>query len=94
MEHVSLREANVHFSKYVKKVKAGEEIVLTDRGKPVALMKPIPATKDPVEDRLLLMAQKGLLRRSTAKRVRLHKLVRLNGKPLSKLIQESREERL
>jgi prevent-host-death family protein len=94
MEHVSLREANVHFSKYVKKVKAGEEIVLTDRGKPVALIKPIPASKDPVEDRLHLMEKKGLLRRSMAKRIKLHKLVRLNGKPISRIIEESREERL
>mgnify|MGYP000120851158 CR=1 FL=1 len=94
MEHVSLREANIHFSKYVKKVKAGEEIVLTDRGKPVALIKPIAESKDPFEDRLLLMEQKGLVRRSMAKSVRLHKPVRLNGKPISRVIEESREDRL
>jgi antitoxin (DNA-binding transcriptional repressor) of toxin-antitoxin stability system len=94
MEHVSLREANIHFSKYVKKVKAGEEIVLTDRGKPVALMKPFPASKDPVEERLLLMEKKGLLCRSRAGRVRLRKLVRLNGKSISKIIEENREERV
>jgi prevent-host-death family protein len=39
---IGLREANQRFSKAVKAVKAGEEVVLTERGKPIAVLKPFP----------------------------------------------------
>ena len=35
---IGLREANQQFSKAIKAVKAGEEVVLTERGKPVAVI--------------------------------------------------------
>ena len=45
---MGLREANQHFSSIVKAVKAGREVVLTERGKPIAVVKPIrkPATTE------------------------------------------------
>jgi prevent-host-death family protein len=52
METVGLREANVHFTSYIKKVRAGAEIVLTDRGTPVAIIKPITSNECPLEMRL------------------------------------------
>jgi prevent-host-death family protein len=33
---VGIRELRAHLSRYVKRVEAGEEIVVTDRGRPVA----------------------------------------------------------
>ncbi len=36
MRHVSLRDANQGFAKLIAEVEAGEEVVLTRRGKPVA----------------------------------------------------------
>ncbi len=36
---IGLREANQQFSKAMKAVKAGEEVILTDRGRPVAVIK-------------------------------------------------------
>ncbi|KAA0241375.1 MAG: type II toxin-antitoxin system prevent-host-death family antitoxin [Candidatus Brocadia sp. AMX2] len=41
MLQVGLREANMHFSKYLKLVKEGQEVVVTERGKPVAVIKPL-----------------------------------------------------
>jgi prevent-host-death family protein len=35
---VGIRELRAHLSRYVKRVEAGEEILVTDRGKPVARM--------------------------------------------------------
>ena len=37
---MGLREANQNFSKAIKAVKAGQEVVLTERGKPIATIKP------------------------------------------------------
>jgi prevent-host-death family protein len=37
---LGLREANQRFSKVIKAVRAGKEVVLTDRGCPIAVIKP------------------------------------------------------
>jgi prevent-host-death family protein len=42
-QRVSLREVNQHFTRYVKAAEAGERILITRRGKPVALLSPLPA---------------------------------------------------
>ena len=41
---MGLREANQHFSRAVRAVKAGREVILTERGHPVAVIKPLRAT--------------------------------------------------
>ena len=43
---VNLREANQHLSRYVKAVEAGDVVVITRRGKPVARLIPEPATRE------------------------------------------------
>ena len=43
---MGLREANQQFSKAIKAVKAGREVVLTERGKPIAVIKPLPQYKN------------------------------------------------
>jgi prevent-host-death family protein len=61
---MGLREANQHFSRAVKAVKAGEEVVLTERGKPIAVLKPV-AAKAKAEAGLQQLEAAGLLRRAT-----------------------------
>lgn len=41
MLQVGLREANMPFSKYLKLVREGQEVVVTERGNPVAVIKPL-----------------------------------------------------
>jgi prevent-host-death family protein len=38
---MGLREVNQRFSKAIKAVKAGKEVVLTERGKPIAVIRPL-----------------------------------------------------
>ena len=38
---MGLREANQSFSKAIKAVKAGKDVILTERGKPIAVIKPL-----------------------------------------------------
>ena len=44
---LGLREANQHFSKAIKAVRAGKEVVLTERGQPIAVIKPIKIGTSP-----------------------------------------------
>ena len=92
---MGLREANQRFSKAIKSVKAGKEVVLTERGKPIAVIKPI-AHEETLEQRIRRLETEGLLR-APAKRGRLParswKPIRVKGKPLSEIISEERDER-
>lgn len=88
---MGLREANQRFSKVVKAVKGGEEVVLTERGKPVAMLKPFPESpKREAAVRRLEVA--GLLRRATKAEPLPPWTPRpLKGVPLSRTIQEERD---
>jgi prevent-host-death family protein len=43
MKRVTAREANQHFAQVLSSVEAGEQVVVTKRGKPVAVISPYPA---------------------------------------------------
>ena len=62
---VGLREANMHFSKYIKLVKKGREIVLTERGVPIAAIRPVAPAEDTMEERLNALKDRGVLKRGT-----------------------------
>jgi prevent-host-death family protein len=87
---MGLREANQHFSKAIKAVKAGQEVVLTERGKPIAVIKPFNG--DRWEAALRRMEASGLLIRATKRgpmgpfRPR-----KVRGKPLSATLREERD---
>jgi prevent-host-death family protein len=44
MRRVSLRDANQNFARLIADVEAGDEVVLTRRGRPVARLSPEPST--------------------------------------------------
>jgi prevent-host-death family protein len=62
MRRFGLREANQHFASLVRAVRRGEEVVLLDRGRPIALVRPLTEPGTAVErliaKGLLLPAQK------------------------------------
>ena len=88
---VGLREANQRFSSLVKAVKAGEEVVLTERGKPVAIMRKLPEpTRGEAGIRRLEAA--GLLRPATRPTpMPPWTPRRMRGVPLSRTIREERD---
>ena len=46
MKHVTAREANQHFAKILSAVEAGEQVVISKRSKPVAVMSPYKPAQD------------------------------------------------
>ena len=67
-QHISLRQANQNFSRYVEAAERGEEFIVTRRGKPVAVIAPPPRHPG----RKLGAAQKAALRRLFASARPLH----------------------
>jgi prevent-host-death family protein len=45
MSHFNVHEAKTHLSKLLQKVEAGEEVVISRAGKPVARLVPVAAPK-------------------------------------------------
>ncbi|TVP75121.1 MAG: type II toxin-antitoxin system prevent-host-death family antitoxin [Puniceicoccaceae bacterium] len=42
MTTININEAKTHLSRYAKRVKAGETVILADRNKPFAEIRPLP----------------------------------------------------
>lgn len=88
---LGLREANQRFSKAVKAVKAGEEVVLTDRGKPIAVIKPYAGPKRG-KAAIRRLEAAGFLRAATKSGpMPAFKPRSLKGPPLSKTLREDRD---
>ena len=88
---MGLREANQNFSKAIKAVKAGQEVVLTERGKPIATIKPLKMMQsgDAVVQRL---EAAGLLRPAQkTSPVPAWSPRPLKGGPLSRTLREERD---
>ena len=63
MRSVSIRDANQQFSRLIKEVEAGETVVITRQGKPVAQLTPRPAnTLDDPEVRAKIERLRSCLR--------------------------------
>jgi prevent-host-death family protein len=92
---LGLREANQHFSKAMKAVRGGKEVVLTERGQRIAVITPAKQERSE-EAALKAMAEEGLIRlpsrrgRTPALR---WKPVGIKGKPVSRTVIEDREDR-
>jgi prevent-host-death family protein len=93
---LGLREANQQFSKAIKAVRAGKEVVLTERGRPIAVIKPIKDA-DAAEAALQAMADDGVIRPAARKGpmpAPRWRPARIKGKPLSQTIIDDREDRV
>jgi prevent-host-death family protein len=92
---VGLREANQRFSKIMKAVRNGTEVVLTERGKPIARITRIKLSEeDEMEAALDRMASIGLLRRAEDPRpMPPFKPFRATGESTTVTIRRDRDER-
>ena len=89
---MGLREANRHFAKAIRAVKAGREVVLTERGRPIAVISPLSVTIE--EAALRRMEAAGLLIRATKRGpMPPFRPIRIRGKPLSATLREIRDGR-
>ena len=62
MKSVPVAELKASLSRLLAVVKSGEELLITERGKPIAKIVPLPPGVQPEEDRLRRMAARGLVR--------------------------------
>ena len=62
---VGIRELKNHLSQYVRQVEAGDVVVVTDRGRVVAELRPPAQRRPDIHPGLLEMERQGLVRLAT-----------------------------
>ena len=92
MATVGVRELKNRLTQYLKRTRQGEEVVVTERGIPIALLRPIQAGEAPLslEARLARLAAEGYLTLPTRKPAAKIRRVKVGGKPVSRIIIEDR----
>lgn len=66
METATITQVKNGLSAYIDKVRAGESILVTDRGVPVAVLEPVSSQVD-WDERILRLERAGLVRRGSGK---------------------------
>ena len=61
MKSAAVSELKARLSEYLSQVKAGMEVLITDRGKPVARLVPVSRPKD-LKPSMVRMEKQGLIR--------------------------------
>lgn len=67
MKTTAVAQLKASLSKYLAQVKSGEEILITERGKPVAKLVPLTRDRSTVSGHLLELERAGILRLGTGR---------------------------
>jgi len=92
MRRVGIRELRQNLSVYVRRVKEGETLEVTEHGRPVAVLAPLPKGADPIAR----LEREGRIARHASGRIEDlgPPLPPVPGaKPLSEILDELREDR-
>lgn len=92
MATVGVRDLKNGLTQYLRRTKLGEEIVITDRGKPIAVIQPIREARGTKsrEARMAAAAARGLITLPEGRPPRRMRRVKVRGKLLSRTILEDR----
>ena len=92
MSTVGVRELKNRLTQYLRRTKLGDEIVVTERGKPIALIQPIQSTERAasLDARLARLAAQGFVTLPTRAPLKRVRLVKVAGAPISKTILRDR----
>lgn len=94
MQMVGVRELKDHLTQYLSMIKKGENVVVTDRGNPIAILHSLDKTEITAspEEKLASLAKRGVVRLPSGnKKLDLTtKAVSVKGKPLSEIVIEER----
>ena len=82
---VGVRDLKNHLTSYLKLAKAHREVIVTERGKPIAVIHPIGSTGSPqsLEARLAALSARGEISGPEGNLVKRIRRTRVGGRPLS-----------
>lgn len=97
MEKVSVSKLKDQLSAYLKKVRAGQTVTVTDRNQPVAQLIPVP-NQESEDERVARLVAKGVIRLPAGQRLDMKEFLKRrpvieNSGVLEALLEERREGR-
>ena len=93
MKSVGLREINQAFSRYMKIVKSGEDVLITERGRPIAVIKPLACETD-MSAKIRHLEADGLLLPPRKKgQPKNHPPISIAGQGMAQTVSDMRDER-
>ena len=88
METIGIRELKDNLSRYMKRVKSGEKIIVTDRKKEIAII--LPLKKKAKEEKIYQLIQRGVANWSGSKPEGMPVRIISRGKSVSDAVIEDR----
>jgi len=92
MSTVGIKELKNRLTQYIRRTKQGEEIVVTERGKPVAVLTPIGAASrvETLEAKLARLAARGVVTLPMGKPAKRVRRIEVSGRPVSETVVQDR----
>ena len=92
MSTVGVRELRNHLTHYLARAKEGEEVVVTERGRPIIVLQPIRTALDRAirDDRWVRLSARGIVTLPSRGASRKVRPVRVREKDVSAVIREDR----
>jgi prevent-host-death family protein len=90
---VGARELKARLGRYLQAVRQGSTLVVTDRGEPVAELRPLGSNGSATDAGLAALEALGVLTRPARPRLAPFRPLRSSGRPLSEAIDEGRADR-
>ncbi len=91
---VGARELKTRLGTYLRRVREGECIVVTERGTPVAELRSLEPDSDGLQARLARLSAEGLVAQPTRRAVEPFRPIRGRGASVAEAIAEGREDRV
>jgi len=85
---VGVRELKKNLSRYLKRVKSGEKILITERKKELAII--VPYGIEPDEERILNLVQSGIVSWNGGKPMGMESRIASRGRAVSDAVLEDR----
>jgi prevent-host-death family protein len=93
-QQIGSRELKLRLGAYLNRVRRGTTLVVTQRGEPIAELRPLTQTGTDETAQIEALVAAGSLTRRKPGRLTPFKPVKHSGPPLSRTIVEEREDRL
>ena len=90
---VGARELKTRLGTYLRRVRGGQRILVTDRGVPVAELRGLRAGEETLEGRLERLEAEGLVSRPTRRALASLRGVKSSGASAARAVVEDREDR-
>ena len=90
MAAVSVRDLKNHLSEHLRRVQAGERIIVTDRGRPIAELRRPRAEDLTLDERLTQLEEAGEIMLPRGKGLKRINAVQVRGRPVADTLLEDR----